>query len=61
MNFDDLLAVAQNYGATSLSGTQLSALGESFLSDWNLARSLVPEPASLSLLGGLAIVARRRR
>ncbi len=61
VNFDDLLALAQNYGATSLTGEQMSALGASFASDWNLARSLVPEPTSLALVGGLAMIARRRR
>lgn len=61
VNFDDLLLVAQNYGATSLSSDQLTALGTSFASEWNMALSLVPEPASLSLVAGLALVARRRR
>lgn len=61
VNFDDLLSLAQNYGATSLTEVQAAALGDALLSDWNLARSLVPEPATLSLLAGLTMVARRRR
>lgn len=60
-NFDDLLALAQNYGSTALSADQLSSLGESFSSDWTLALSMVPEPASLSLIAGASMFLRRRR
>lgn len=58
VNFDDLLSLAQNYGAGSVVGSELS---ESFASDWALARSLVPEPATLGLLGAIGLIARRRR
>jgi hypothetical protein len=61
VNFNDLLSLAQNYGASALTGSELSALGTSFASDWNLALALAPEPASLSLIGGAAMVLRRRR
>lgn len=55
VNFDDLLAMAQNYGLTALTADQASTLGEMFVSDFNLARALVPEPTAL--LAGLAIPA----
>jgi hypothetical protein len=55
VSFDDLLALAQNYG--------LGAIGidpGSFAADWALARSLVPEPTSVTMLGALLIIRRRR-
>jgi hypothetical protein len=61
--FDDLLALAQNYGSSLLSGGGIvtdAALAASFHSDWSLALSMVPEPASASLLA-LGLVAGRRR
>ncbi len=61
VNFDDLLAMAQNYGAAALNDAQLTSLGETFSSDWQLALSVVPEPTSLGLIGGLTMMIRRRR
>lgn len=61
VNFDDLLALAQNYGSTALTTSQIDMLGSSFAADWQLALSVVPEPTSLCLLGGLATAFRRRR
>lgn len=64
VNFDDLLALAQNYNfGVSLMGEDALAQagGSQFMTDLALARSLVPEPMSLSAVGGLALVAGRRR
>lgn len=65
VNFDDLLPLAQNYGlgaviGSTLSQTQLDTLGSAFASDWALARSLAPEPASLAVLALSAVLRRRR-
>lgn len=64
VNFDDLLPLAQNYG-TSVSALQAAQLdgiaGSSFSSDFALARSLVPEPASLAALVLAGVASRRRR
>lgn len=51
-DFDDLLLLAQNYGAGGVLGDDVVAerLGTSFAADWTLARSLVPEPATLSFI-----------
>jgi endonuclease I len=53
VNFDDLLALAQNYGT----GTSLTR--EQFQDDWQLARSMVPEPTSLTVIA-VAFLPRRR-
>ncbi len=50
VNFDDLLTLSQRY----------SAAGQ-FESDWQLARSLVPEPMGLSFLSLLTCLRSRRR
>lgn len=57
--FDDLLLLAQNYQPLSPG----AAAGDpSFQADWQHARSLVPEPASLALaIAALAGCSRRRR
>ncbi len=60
VNFDDLLLVAQNYEFSGLSGDLSGLFGSNFASDWTLARSLVPEPTSLSLLAAGALIRRRR-
>lgn len=59
VDFDDLLVLAQNYdGAPGL--VNEAQVGEAFAADWNLALSIVPEPATLGLLlGGLAVGVRR--
>ena len=61
VDFNDLLSLAKNYGTTSLTSAQISELGGSIASDFTLARSLVPEPTTLSLLGLGALAMRRRR
>jgi beta-glucanase (GH16 family) len=58
VTFDDVLALAQNYGSSSLV-TDLEATG-TVASDWQLARSLVPEP-SAALLAMLIAPTRKRR
>lgn len=57
--FPDLLILAQNYGHGE--PPMVPEASSEFQHDWALARSLVPEPASLGLLalGGVAL--RRRR
>ncbi len=65
VNFDDLLALAQNYGNTYLADGSIvtdQSMHANFDADFAMARSLVPEPATLGLLGGaLVMVARRRK
>lgn len=54
VNFPDLLALAQHYGAGSLAATD--GVGSSqFRTDWQLAASMVPEPA-LAALVAIAVV-----
>jgi hypothetical protein len=56
VNFDDLLILAANYNQSGVTG--------SFAGDWALAQSLVPEPATLGLAGGVGLLlsrVRRRR
>lgn len=63
VNFDDLLSLAQNYGATFVVGGLADGWSPtgSFDGDWVLALSIVPEPTSLGLIAGVAMVGRRRR
>lgn len=66
VDFNDLLPLAQNYGqALALTQSEEDALagiaGTSFLTDWSMARSMVPEPATLGLLAGVTTLALRRR
>jgi CubicO group peptidase (beta-lactamase class C family) len=53
-NFLDLLVLSQNYGNSGFS--------ESFIADWTLARSLVPEPTLVGTVGSLQwmLLTRRR-
>ena len=61
VNFDDLLTLAKNYTGTT-AGASSENLDSTFASDWVLAESLVPEPASLcSGMLILPTLARRRR
>ncbi len=65
-DFDDLLLLAQNYTGGNLTaglvGGSLGA-GHAFMNDWAIARSMVPEPASIfaTLAGGLLLTRRRAR
>ncbi len=66
VNFNDLLTLARNYGnsapGSDLHGADVSGIGSAdFQADWALALSIVPEPASLSLLAGTLLLAQRRR
>ncbi len=68
VGFSDLLAIAQNF---NLSVIQLSpgeqamlndVAGQGFAQSWELARSMVPEPTTLSIAAGaVALMMRRRR
>lgn len=60
VNFSDLLALAQHYGTSA--AIDLSDTSADFRNDWALALSIVPEPASISLLlTGTLLGLRRRR
>jgi hypothetical protein len=64
VQFADLLLLAQNYGATLLSDGSVvvdPTQASQFDSHWQLARSMVPEPATLALLAMPALLLRRRR
>jgi hypothetical protein len=64
VSFNDLLALAQNYGAAILLSGDIitdASANASFESDWALARSLVPEPASLTVLAATCFITSRRR
>jgi hypothetical protein len=63
VGFDDLLKLAQNYGATLLTSGEIltdAQVAQSFEAHWALALSIVPEPTTLGLLGGLSMLSRRR-
>lgn len=59
VNFDDLLALAQNYGSSAILTAEFSP---AFAADWALARSLVPEPASMLavVIPAVSLASRRR-
>lgn len=59
VTFDDLLALAQNYSQSMIFDVSTLARGETFIQDWTLARSLVPEPGLL--VGALGFIGVRRR
>jgi autotransporter-associated beta strand protein len=61
VDFSDLVALAQNYGLGALTDRQIGQLGSDFAADFALAQSMVPEPASFSLIALGAIVLRGRR
>lgn len=64
VNFDDLLALAQNYGSTYLEDGSIAMdanLHAQFDNHWAFALSIVPEPATLGLLGGAVVLLARRR
>lgn len=56
VDFSDLLALAQTYGYGGA-----SVVGSDFSSDWALAQSLVPEPASVVFFAAIAFRRRSRR
>ncbi len=60
VDFDDLLALAQNYGSSG-AAISASAASSSFDVDWQLARSLVPEPNSALLLAAASALIKRSR
>jgi uncharacterized repeat protein (TIGR03803 family) len=63
VNFADLVALAQHYGQSAPSGFSTSAgASADFASDWAVAQSVVPEPATFAAVaaGWLALVHRRR-
>ncbi len=60
VNFDDLLVLAQNYYSGSTLQDELFASPQ-FNSDWQLARSLVPEPLSLGFFTLVGVAMRRWR
>jgi hypothetical protein len=60
-NFADLVVLAHHYNQQATLTTLVSLGGESVASDWMLAQSLVPEPATaFVIIGGLDMVRRRR-
>jgi hypothetical protein len=59
IDFLDLLVLAQNYNQSALES--LDGFSVDFQADWQLARSFVPEPVSLSALMALAALGTRRR
>jgi hypothetical protein len=64
IEFNDLLSIAQNYGLSLLLSGQVrvdpSLVGR-FAQDWQLALSIVPEPASIALFVSGGLIAMRRR
>jgi hypothetical protein len=61
VDFNDLLSLAQNYNGTLLADGALLSGDADFAADFALAVSLVPEPATLSMLAAGLLVSRRRR
>jgi hypothetical protein len=59
IGFNDLLFVAQNYGISL--AVDSSQFGAGFVTDWNLARSFVPEPTLSLAVALVSMVACRRR
>ena len=59
VNFADLVALAQNYNQTA-AALEAAGLSSSFIADWALAQSLVPEPTTLASLGMASLLLRRR-
>jgi hypothetical protein len=62
VDFGDLVALARNYNSSlTASGDVLLGDTSTFAADWALAQSLVPEPATLGLVAGAAVLGLRRR
>ncbi len=60
--FTDLLALARNYNSSlSPAGDVLPGDNSTFAADWAMAVSMVPEPATLSLLAVTGLILTRRR
>lgn len=64
VDFTDLLALAKNFNASlAVAGDTLQSAGVSsaFADAWTTALSVVPEPATLATIGGVACLLLRRR
>ncbi len=58
VNFSDLLVIAQNYGSDA--ALLPSSASASFISDWNAARAIVPEPNLAIVVAGFSLALRGR-
>lgn len=59
VDFTDLLALARNFGGDEAITTS-DGISAEFASEWNLARSVVPEPATLGLIAAGALLGLKR-
>jgi hypothetical protein len=59
--FSDLLALAQNFGTSALQSISINNASSQFMIDLALAKSLVPEPTTLTILGVASVLILRRR
>lgn len=63
VGFSDLLALAQQYGSSLVMGESVvnPELANNFTFHWHQALAVVPEPATLALVAGAALLVLRRR
>lgn len=59
INFGDLLMIAQNYNFGTLD-QDVSTLDATFVADWTLAQSTIPEPTALGVMSIALVLCRRR-